>query len=166
MQLSQICKRSIVMLLVLCSLVGLFAGCGKDTADSTADPENTLSESVPLEEETEDPGKLSEIKTKFGKIYIPEKYEQLFQVEEEKGKNSGTVKFTTEQDGKTYTLFNISIGEGSGELVGTLTDKHGDSLNVYAEVYDLGDISGLPQDKQDQLYAMQEAVNVIVENLK
>ena len=38
--------------------------------------------------------------------------------------------------------------------------------DVYVTVYDLGDISELAQDKQDQLYAMQEAVNVVVENLK
>ena len=37
---------------------------------------------------------------------------------------------------------------------------------MYVTVYDLGDISELSQDKQDQLYAMQEAVNVIVENMK
>ena len=80
--------------------------------------------------------------------------------------DSDTVKFITEQDGKTYTLFDLSIGEEVGQLAGTLTDKRGTSRDVYITVYDLGDISKLAQDKQDQLYAMQEAVNVIVENLK
>ena len=79
---------------------------------------------------------------------------------------SDTVKFITEQDGKTYTLFALSIGEEVGQLAGTLTDKRGTSRDVYVTVYDLGDISELALDKQDQLYAMQEAVNVVVENLK
>ena len=94
--------------------------------------------------------------------HIPQKYEQLLKAEVD----SDTVKFITEQDGKTYTLFSLSIGEEVGQLAGTLTDKRGTSRDVYVTVYDLGDISELAQDKQDQLYAMQEAVNVVIENLK
>ena len=52
------------------------------------------------------------------------------------------------------------------KLAGTLTDKRGTSRDVYVTVYDFGDISELAQDKQDQLYALQEVVNVVVENLK
>ena len=161
MQLSRIRKWS-VMLLVVCSIVSLFAGCGKKTPESTADPAVNQSESTPPEEEIEDTTTLSEINTDFGTLYIPQKYEQLLKAEVD----SDTVKFITEQDGKTYTLFGLSIGEEVGQLAGTLTDKRGTSRDVYVTVYDLGDISELAQDKQDQLYAMQEAVNVVVENLK
>lgn len=161
MQLSRICKWS-VMLLVVCSIVSLFAGCGKKTPESTADPAVNQSESTPPEEEIEDTTTLSEINTDFGTLYIPQKYEQLLKTEVD----NDTVKFSTEQDGKTYILFSLSIGEEAGQLAGTLTDKRGTSRDVYVTVYDFGDISELAQDKQDQLYAMQEAVNVIVENLK
>lgn len=150
------------MLLVICSIVGLLAGCGKKTMESTADSGVKASESAPPEEETEDLSKLSEINTDFGTLYIPQKYEQLLKTEVD----NDTVKFSTEQDGKTYILFSLSIGEEAGQLAGTLTDKRGTSRDVYVTVYDLGDISELAQDKQDQLYAMQEAVNVVVENLK
>ena len=161
MQLSRICKWS-VMLLVICSIVGLLAGCGKKTMESTADSVVKASESAPPEEETEDLSKLSEINTDFGTLYIPQKYEQLLKTEVD----NDTVKFSTEQDGKTYILFSLSIGEEAGQLAGTLTDKRGTSRDVYVTVYDFGDISALAQDKQDQLYALQEVVNVVVENLK
>lgn len=161
MQLSRVRKWS-VMLLVICSIVSLFAGCGKKTPESTADPAVNQSESMPPEEEFEDTTTLSEINTGFGTLYIPQKYEQLLKAEAD----SDTIKFITEQDGKTYTLFNLRIGKEFGQLAGTLTDKRGTSRDVYVTVYDLGDISELAQDKQDQLYAMQEAVNVVVENLK
>ena len=161
MQLSRICKWS-VMLLVICSIVGLLAGCGKKTMESTADSVVKASESAPPEEETEDLSKLSEINTDFGTLYIPQKYEQLLKTEVD----NDTVKFSTEQDGKTYILFSLSIGEEAGQLAGTLTDKRGTSRDVYVAVYDFGDISELAQDKQDQLYALQEVVNVVVENLK
>ena len=161
MQLSRIRKWS-VMLLVICSIVSLFAGCGKKTPESTADPAVNQSESMPPEEEFEDTTTLSEINTGCGTLYIPQKYEQLLKAEVD----SDTIKFITEQDGKTYTLFDLRIGKEVGQLAGTLTDKRGTSRDVYVTVYDLGDISELAQDKQDQLYAMQEAVNVVVENLK
>lgn len=161
MQLSRICKWS-VMLLVICSIVGLLTGCGKKTMESTADSVVKASESAPPEEETEDLSKLSEINTDFGTLYIPQKYEQLLKTEVD----NDTVKFSTEQDGKTYILFSLSIGEEAGQLAGTLTDKRGTSRDVYVTVCDFGDISELAQDKQDQLYALQEVVNVVVENLK
>ena len=161
MQLSRVRKWS-VMLLVICSIVSLFAGCGKKTPESTADPAVNQSESMPPEEEFEDTTTLSEINTGFGTLYSPQKYEQLLKAEVD----SDTIKFITEQDGKTYTLFDLRIGKEVGQLAGTLTDKRGTSRNVYVTVYELGDISELAQDKQDQLYAMQEAVNVVVENLK
>ena len=56
------------MLLVICSIVGLLAGCGKKTMESTADSGVKASESAPPEEETEDLSKLSEINTDFGTL--------------------------------------------------------------------------------------------------
>ena len=161
MQLSKIRKLSIV-LLALCSVAGLLAGCGKKTPGTTAEPAVKPNESVQQEGEAEDPAKLSEIHTDFGTLYIPQEYEQLLKTETD----GNTVMFSAEQDGKTYALFDLSIGAEAGQLAGTLTDKRGTSRDVYVTVYDLGDISELAQDKQDQLYAMQEAVNVVVENLK
>lgn len=161
MQLSRISKWSVI-LLAICCFIGLLTGCGRNATNPAANP----NESVPPEDETESMGRLSEITTDFGTLYIPQKYEQSLQTEISSGNGSVTVNFSAEQDGKKYTLFNLNIGEGAGELAGTLTDKNGTSREVYVTVYDLGDISGLSQDKQDQLYAMQEAVNVIVENMK
>ena len=132
MQLSRIRKWS-VMLLVVCSIVSLFAGCGKKTPESTADPAVNQSESTPPEEEIEDTTTLSEINTDFGTLYIPQKYEQLLKAEI----GSDTVKFITEQDGKTYTLFDLSIGEEVGQLAGTLTDKRGTSRDVVNSTKDL-----------------------------
>lgn len=161
MQFLRICKLSII-LLATCAFIGIFVGCGKKAESPVTLPDA----SMPLTEENEDSGKLAEIKTSFGTLYIPQKYEQLMQATTSDGDNSSTVKFFTEQDGKTYILFEIGIGEENGQLVGALTDKSGVSRDVFVAVYDLGDISELSKDKQDQLYAMQEAVNVVIENLK
>ena len=157
MQLSRIGKWD-VLLLVLCALVGVLAGCG----DKVPTPTEAPTESVPPEDVTEDLSTLAQIETDFGTLYIPQKYEQLLQIEV----SGSTVKFSARQDGTTYALFDLAVGEEAGQLAGTLTDKRGTPRDVYITVCDLGDISNLSQDKQDQLYAAQEAVNVVVENLK
>lgn len=151
MKLSHIFKF-VVSTLVVCTIVCIFTGCsGKSNTDVS---------------QVEETGKLSEIKTGLGTLYIPKKYEQLMQTNINDGDGSCTIDFFSVLDGKQYDLFEISIGEEKGQYVGTITGKKGDSHDVFVEVYDLGDISGLPQDKSDQLYAMQEAVNTVVENLK
>lgn len=151
MKLSHIFKI-VVPILVVCTIVCIFTGCsGKSNIDVS---------------QVEETSKLSEIKTGLGTLYIPKKYEKLMQTTINDGDNSCTIDFFSVLDGKQYDLFEISIGEEKGQYVGTITGKKGDSHNVFVEVYDLGDISGLPQDKSDQLYAMQEAVNTVVENLK
>ena len=102
----------------------------------------------------------------MGTLYIPEKYEQRIQTTITKGKDSCTVDFFSVLDEKQYDLFRVSIGEEIGQRVGTITGKKNVSRDVFVEVYDLGDLSGLSRDKSDQLYAMQESVNTVVENLK
>ena len=179
MHLSQFYKKSVVFLAV-CALAVSLTGCAKENTEPVAaptvnpdaaptalsTPTPTPAETVPPEDDSEDLNKLSEISTDYGTLYVPQRFKKLLQTEVSSGKNGGTVKFSVQQDGKTYKLFDVSIGDEVGQLVGTLTDNNGTSRNVYVTVYDLGDISKLENDKQDQLYALQEAVNAVAENLK
>ena len=64
-------------------------------------------------------------------------------------------------------MFYINIGIEDGEVAGKITGSDdGTQSDVYVSVPELGDISYLEEDTQDHLYAMQESVNVVVENLK
>ena len=78
MQLSRVRKWS-VMLLVICSIVSLFAGCGKKTPESTADPAVNQSESMPPEEEFEDTTTLSEKPTLFSISESAKKLDSLLE---------------------------------------------------------------------------------------
>ena len=151
MRLSHILKF-VIPALVLCIIFFIFTGCNGKSNTNESQTENTNS--------------LAEIKTGMGTLYIPEKYEQRIQTTITKGKDSCTVDFFSVLDEKQYDLFRVSIGEEIGQRVGTITGKKNVSRDVFVEVYDLGDLSGLSRDKSDQLYAMQESVNTIVENLK
>lgn len=151
-----------ITLLIICSLVGLFTGCDKKTEDSVSASGINISSA----EESENTDNLAEVQTNLGTFYIPQKYEQVLQITTNDTDNGGTVRFSTEQDEKSYSLFELSIGDETGQLAGSITDPNGTSRSVFVTISDLGDISSLSQDKQDQLYALQETVNVVVENLK
>ena len=81
------------------------------------------------------------------------------------GKNGSLVIFSTILDDRSYDLFHISIGDENGQYVGQLTGNDDIQRNVFVTMPELENISTMPQETQDLLYAMQEAVNVIIENL-
>lgn len=160
MKLLQICKRFAVLFAV-CVILATVSGC-KGKAKSPTLAQNT--DSVSANEASD--GGLSEITTNFGTLFIPQKHKKLMKITVENEKSYSTVKFSAKGDGKLYDLFKINIGKEDGQIAGTLTDKNGTSHDVFVTVYDLGDISGLSEDKQDMLYSMQESVNTVIENLK
>ena len=76
-----------------------------------------------------------------------------------------TISFNADVEGQSFTLFNIMINSEEGDSVGTITSDDGTVRNVFADITELPDISGLGEDEQNQLYAMQEGLNVLIENL-
>ena len=162
MRLSRICRYG-ALLLILCLLLSAFTGCRKGKTEDPAPTEKNSTQA----EETEDQSGLAEIETKYGSLFIPQKFADAIDTEiTSNGEDTCKVAFSATQEKQSYDLFEICIGEESGQLVGTLTDENGIQRNVYASVFDLGSMESLSTDEQDQLYAMQEAVNVVAENLK
>ena len=162
MRLSRICRYS-TLLLILCLLLSVFTGCSKGKSE---DPAPTETDSMQTEEMEEQSG-LAEIETKYGSLFIPQKFADTMDAKITANREDACkVVFSATKEKKSYDLFKICIGEESGQLVGTLTDENGIEHNVYASVFDLGSMENLSTDEQDQLYAMQEAVNVVAENLK
>ena len=70
------------------------------------------------------------------------------------------------RNGQEYNLFKGMICDAEGDSVGTVTDDAGQTRNVFVDIPELPDLSDLNEDEQNQLYAMQEAVNVLIENLQ
>ena len=77
-----------------------------------------------------------------------------------------SVIFAATVNGQEYDLFKVMICDAEGDSVGTVTDDAGQTRSVFVDVSELSDLSDLSKEEQDQLYTMQEAVNVLIENLQ
>lgn len=157
-------------LTVLLVWFSVLCGCGQESVSSETVPQETQlttidGEEMAMSEET-DNNALTEISTKCGTIYVPQKYAEEMETSIENGENDCKVTFSAKNGDQAYTLFSLAIGTEDGENVGSLSDENGTQREVYVTVPELEGIDTLPQDEQDRLYAMQEAVNTVIENLK
>ena len=63
-------------------------------------------------------------------------------------------------------LFELSIGGGEGEPVGKITGTDGATRDLYLRLIELGDMSQLTEGEKDRVYAMQEALNFVLDHSK
>lgn len=161
-------KKLVLMLLAAMLVLGL-AACGKKTetgTDTKTDAGNEEAKStgeealaIPAPDEA-----WEVIPTPYGDLRYPANlYEDL---KREEGTEDGiySMKFSTDQDGKSYDLFSLYIGGEVGEAtyLGALKGKDGSESEVYVLPYELEDLSKLDAEQQDKIYAMQEALNEVL----
>lgn len=161
-------KKLVLMLLGAMLVLGL-AACGKKTetgTDTKTDAGNEEAKStgeealaIPAPDEA-----WEVIPTPYGDLRYPANlYEDL---KREEGTEDGiySMKFSTDQDGKSYDLFSLYIGGEVGEAtyLGALKGKDGSESEVYVLPYELEDLSKLDAEQQDKIYAMQEALNEVL----
>lgn len=121
-----------------------------------------------MEEETTTPfteEKKAALETEYGTIYYPAKWEDDFITDQEKKDDILTITFSTKIKKKTYDLFTVTIAGEEGDSVGTITDKNGTKRNVFIEMLNLED-SDAKEDVKNQLYAMQESINSMINYLQ
>ena len=177
-----IMRRILALLLCIAMVCVLFA-CGND-AGQDADPQQTdgagsqdptgdatVNENPvedPSEEETTRPEDLPPIavETAYGTLYFQGQWEEFMVVEQVETENGVTVNFSAAFNGNTYPLFVFCIGEGEGVLVGTVTDNAGNTYDVFASMMELEISDDLTDVETNRLYAMQEDINFVIDNLK
>ena len=128
----------------------------------------TAAEALPVESdsvETEPPSQLEQVSTKYGTLSYPSEYREAFVVSVSEEGEGCRVDFSTEMDAEQILLFSVGIDDELGPYAAKLTDEAGSSHQVFILVAELEGIDRYPQDVQDTLYAMQEAVNVVFEHL-
>lgn len=146
--------------------VMMLSACGSnERTDSPASSQNETVSSSESSGEIQD-DKLMTIETKYGVLYYPAQYKDSLVTEESEENGILSVGFKAIIDGKTYTLFKVMICDEEGDSVGTIKDSDGQEHNVFVDINELDDISDLDEDVQNQLYSMQEGVNVLIDNLK
>ncbi len=160
----------------ICAAV-LLTACGQTgTADSEGGNVSTSSVAE-IETETSDaaasyaesvsvPEYLT-ISTDYGDLYYPDQWEEFIQIDEEKEDESTTLFFKAVINSNEYELFDIQIsGESDSESAGTLTAEDGSTSDIYISMKEIADTGNLTEGETDRLYAMQEDINYIIDNLK
>lgn len=153
---------------------------GSDTTEPTripdeTEPTQTQDETEPTEipEETE-PTEIPEetvyggvtVRTKFGNLYYQDQWSDFMRVAQIETDSGLVVLFQAEFDDVYYPLFRLIIGSGEGDPVGQLTDANGVARDVFVIMEEIDDLSELTEGEQNRLFAMQEDINFIIENLK
>lgn len=164
-------RKSVAILLTMSTISFMLMSCagtateGK-SADASESGTSSTSEDYSVDLETDDEISLTEVVCALGSLYYPQEWEDYMEIEITDNDEECELVFSTELDGEEYELFTVIInGSDNNDSVGTITGEDGTKRNVYLNVADLGNISGLSQDDQDRLYAMQESVNTVLNNL-
>lgn len=150
-------RKLLVLTCMFLAALMLCCGCGsgaKDDADGNKDDEQ-VSESIVVE-------------TKNGNLTYSDQWEEFINTEVTEEKDSSEVAFSTEINGKTYKLFEVFINsdESKGEYAGDIHDKDGETKKVYIQMESIEPDDDLSESEMNRLYAMQEDVNYIIDNLE
>lgn len=162
-------KKSLLM--VLCLLLLVFTGCGQKKTEAVVQPEATT-EAVVVPETEETPVETTVrydivvVNTPYGDICYQEQWSEHMVVEQVEEDELLRVSFLAEFNGLKYALFDLMIGVGEDEAVATITDAAGTVRNVGVNFLELGEFPELSEDEQNQLYAMQEDINYVIENIE
>lgn len=160
--------------LIAAALIALLcfsmAACGTGDDKDAVQGSEISSDSSAVQSETdgssEDESSLMTIETQYGSLYYPAEWEDALETSETLEDETDSVVFAVTADDQEYTLFIVMICDAEGDSVGAVTDDSGQTRNVFIDISELPDLSDLSEEEQDQLYAMQEAVNVLIENLQ
>lgn len=155
-----------LMILLCFSMAACGTGDDKDAAQGSEISSDSSAVQSETDGSSEDESSLMTIETQYGSLYYPAEWEDALETSETLEDETDSVVFAVTADDQEYTLFIIMICDAEGDSVGTVTDDSGQTRNVFIDISELPDLSDLSEEEQDQLYAMQEAVNVLIENLQ
>jgi predicted small lipoprotein YifL len=163
-------RRRIPTLLLLLVMLVVITGCGNKTT-----PENEVAEtgSSDTAHTTDSAGtdsgeaeQVSEpqtfgIETPYGNFSYPKEYEDNLILDRQEDGDTYTITFAAKPADTEYQLFKVTIGgePDDGFYGGQIEDADGNTHDYYITPYDLGDLTELDDATQNQLYAMQEALN-------
>ena len=165
-------RRILTAIVGIPLVVSLLAGCGQKAENGSKVQESIAFESADveqtlpvLEEEGEDTNVVT-VSTEYGDLYYQEQWAEFMKTEQVMEDEVLTVSFMAEFNGQRYLLFKISVGAGEGDPVTQITDADGVQRDVFVVFEELIEYDELAQDEHNRLYAMQEEINFVVENLK
>ena len=153
-------QREITALLFACVLfTGMLFGCasGSKTSGSEDGGESAAAIEADIDRVP--------IETKYGTLYYPEQWMESLKTEQSEADESLEVLFRAKIGEQQIDLFALTIGDGADDSAGTLTGQDGVKRDVHVKLLELPDLSGLSEGEMNRVYAMQEAVNDVLDSL-
>lgn len=174
-------KKSVLLCIILCAFTLALTGCTRvdapptnpatqeQTGSTTAIVQSTQAteqeETVSVTEEPVDPNCVI-VNTHLGNLQYQDQWIEFMQTEQHREGENLVVSFSAKIGDTSYALFDIIIGELEDEPVGKITDRKGVVRDVYLELKEIVGTDTLTENEKNRLYAMQEDINYIIENLK
>ncbi len=147
--------------ILICALAGSMIGCssaapaGSASSSQAVQPQSSVSEAA----EDED----IRIETAYGTLHYPDLWEDYLIYETNEDNGECTVSFMTDFESSRITLFEIQINDSAEDAVGTITGPDGTVRNIHVIMHSLDDVTS--DHTLDRLYAMQEDLNYLLDNL-
>lgn len=157
----------IFLLIIIVLIIGIAIGyLIQDSGKQSLKEEKTSSEVVESADVKEDQSEEMVIQTEYGDLYYPEQWEEYLKTEQTMDNDSLKVSFSAHLGDKNYPMFQVTIGDSEDTEVGELTDSSGTKRTVHMKVTELEGLEELSETDQHQLYAMQEELNYVIDNLE
>ena len=177
-------KKKLLRTLLALLLVALMTGCssGESAKEAQADaavPEQTealAAENLETEAQEEPqaaavpqptvPQNCVVVSTAYGNFQYQDQWIEFMRVEQHAEGNNLRVSFSADINNVRYALFELLIGEMDGNPIGKITDADGAQRNVYVYMMEIEPSAALTESELNRLYAMQEDINYIIDNMK
>ena len=159
--------------LLLCLLV--VTGCGRkpvqnealpESVETTAPAETVAASEETVPTETEPRYDVVVVNTAYGDLCYQEQWYEHMRVRQEEQGDLIQARFLAEFNGVEYALFELMLGVPEEEAYAFITDQAGTVRGVGVNFLELGEYPELSEDDRNQLFAMQEDINFVIENIK
>lgn len=158
----------IIFLVILALAIGIVAGYLVQNSEESVSGAKTQNKSEHTENISQENSETEYmvIETEYGDLLYPEQWSEYLKTEQNMEKDSLQVSFSAQLEDKNYPMFQVTIGDSEDTEVGELTDDSGIKRKVHMKVDELEGIDELTEVEQQRIYAMQEDLNYIIDNLK
>lgn len=107
-----------------------------------------------------------EIETEYCKLYFPEVYKENLEIEYTEDSGYKVEFYAKVEDKAPKHIFDICFNSDDGDLLGYIDDKENEEIiNLSVDVKNLEFDDSWTQDEMDQVYAMQEEQNFVIDSL-
>ncbi len=171
--------RKFILILLACLLFLNITACNQAETDQPSDqPSDSQATESQFNDATAD--QLNEshpetsanpnikVETAYGDLYYSPVWKEYIHVEQKQEDQELVAHFRAKMQETDYELFSIILTDSNerGEPVKEFTAADGSVKNVYVEIKELDFAENLTEIDKDNLYAMQEEVNTVLENME